>query len=84
MLLLQEISLKQGTAFTIFTEAELIDATDKFDNRNILGRGGHGTVYKGMVKEGIRQRDVNPFPDQPQEHCYTGLLPRSRGSNASL
>ncbi|CAD6340355.1 unnamed protein product [Miscanthus lutarioriparius] len=52
MLLLQEISLKQGTAFTIFTEAELIDATDKFDDRNILGRGGHGTVYKGMLKEG--------------------------------
>jgi len=52
MLLLQEIRLNQGTAFTIFTEAELIDATDKFDNRNILGRGGHGTVYKGMLKEG--------------------------------
>jgi serine/threonine protein kinase len=52
MLLLQEISLKQGTGFTIFTEAELIDATDRFDDRNILGRGGHGTVYKGMLKEG--------------------------------
>jgi hypothetical protein len=52
MLLLQETSLKQGTAFTIFTEAELIDATDKFDDRNILGRGGHGTVYKGTLKEG--------------------------------
>ena len=38
MLLLQEISLKQGIAFSLFTEAELIEATDKFDNKNILGR----------------------------------------------
>ncbi|KAG2604472.1 putative wall-associated receptor kinase-like 16 isoform X2 [Panicum virgatum] len=52
MLLLQEISLKQGIAFSLFTEAELIEATDKFDNKNILGRGGHGTVYKGTLKEG--------------------------------
>ncbi|CAL5051301.1 unnamed protein product [Urochloa decumbens] len=52
MLLLQEISLKQGTAFSIFTEADLIDATDKFDDKNILGRGGHGTVYKGKLKDG--------------------------------
>ncbi|CAL5037048.1 unnamed protein product [Urochloa decumbens] len=52
MLLLQEISLKQGTAFSIFTEADLMDATDKFDDKNILGRGGHGTVYKGTLKDG--------------------------------
>jgi serine/threonine protein kinase len=52
MLLLQEISLKQGIAFSLFTEAEFIEATDKFDDKNILGRGGHGTVYKGTLKEG--------------------------------
>uniref|UniRef100_A0A0D9WMD4 Protein kinase domain-containing protein n=1 Tax=Leersia perrieri TaxID=77586 RepID=A0A0D9WMD4_9ORYZ len=52
MLLLQEIGLKQGTAFTIFTEAELMEATNKYDEKNILGRGGHGTVYKGMLKNG--------------------------------
>ncbi|CAL5046279.1 unnamed protein product [Urochloa decumbens] len=52
MLLLQEISFKQGTAFSIFREAELIDATDKFSDKNILGRGGHGTVYKGTLKDG--------------------------------
>ncbi|EER89288.1 hypothetical protein BDA96_10G065100 [Sorghum bicolor] len=52
MLLLQEIRLKQGTAFSIFSEAELIQATDKFDDKNILGRGGHGTVYRGTLKDG--------------------------------
>jgi serine/threonine protein kinase len=52
MLLLQEISFKQGTVFSIFTEAELIEATDKFNDKNILGRGGHGTVYKGTLKDG--------------------------------
>uniref|UniRef100_A0A0E0L8E3 Protein kinase domain-containing protein n=1 Tax=Oryza punctata TaxID=4537 RepID=A0A0E0L8E3_ORYPU len=52
MLLLQEIGLKQGTAFTIFTEAELMEATNKYDEKNILGRGGHGTVYMGILKTG--------------------------------
>ncbi|PUZ62005.1 hypothetical protein GQ55_4G324000 [Panicum hallii var. hallii] len=52
MLLLQEMSLKQGTAFSIFTEADLTEATNKFDDNNILGRGGHGTVYKGTLKDG--------------------------------
>ncbi|KAL6898080.1 hypothetical protein ACP4OV_006676 [Aristida adscensionis] len=52
ILLLQEIGLKQGTAFSIFTEAELMEATNKFDDKNILGRGGHGTVYRGTLEGG--------------------------------
>jgi serine/threonine protein kinase len=52
MLLLQDVSFKQGTAFSILTEAELIEAMNKFNDKNILGRGGHGTVYKGTLKDG--------------------------------
>ncbi|KAF8698101.1 hypothetical protein HU200_035615 [Digitaria exilis] len=50
--LLQEISLKKGASFSIFTEAELTEATNKFDDKNILGRGGHGTVYRGTLHDG--------------------------------
>jgi serine/threonine protein kinase len=52
LLLLEQISSGQGTSFTIFTEAELMEVTDQFDDKNVLGRGGHGTVYKGTLKNG--------------------------------
>ncbi|CAN6221973.1 unnamed protein product [Urochloa humidicola] len=52
LLLLQEISVKQGTDFSIFTETELIEATNRFDDMNILGRGAHGIVYRGTLQDG--------------------------------
>ncbi|XP_031285971.1 putative wall-associated receptor kinase-like 11 [Pistacia vera] len=35
-----------------FTENELERATDSYNECRILGQGGQGTVYKGMLKEG--------------------------------
>ncbi|PAN21414.2 hypothetical protein PAHAL_3G464700 [Panicum hallii] len=53
-LLFEEMKSRQGQgrSFTLFTEEELEDATDKFDERFVLGKGGNGTVYRGSLKDG--------------------------------
>ncbi|KAL2936658.1 Wall-associated receptor kinase-like 2 [Bienertia sinuspersici] len=55
LLLQQQITAKDNyTVDTtkIFNDAELEKATDNFNANRILGRGGQGTVYKGMLLDG--------------------------------
>uniref|UniRef100_A0A0D9VII6 Protein kinase domain-containing protein n=1 Tax=Leersia perrieri TaxID=77586 RepID=A0A0D9VII6_9ORYZ len=49
LLLFEEMKSRQGLAFTLFTQEELEDATNRFDERNVIGKGGNGTVYKGTI-----------------------------------
>ncbi|XP_039061908.1 wall-associated receptor kinase 2-like [Hibiscus syriacus] len=55
-LLQQELNERQVSTETvkIFTAEELQKATKNYDESQIIGKGGFGTVYKGMLKKGTK------------------------------
>ncbi|KAL9148832.1 hypothetical protein ABFS82_12G069100 [Erythranthe guttata] len=54
LLLQQQLSLAEnGLEKTkLFCSKELAQATDRYNENRVLGRGGQGTVYKGMLTDG--------------------------------
>lgn len=38
----------------IFTSAEVERATNRFDERRVIGEGGFGRVYEGTLEDGLR------------------------------
>ncbi|KAG5227804.1 wall-associated kinase family protein [Salix suchowensis] len=52
LLLQQELSAADGRVHNIYSSKELGVATDRFNVNRILGQGGQGTVYKGMLADG--------------------------------
>ena len=60
LLLQQQISSGEHATQTtrMFSAIELEKATDQYNGNRILGRGGQGTVYKGMLLSQISHRNV--------------------------
>ncbi|KAL0446265.1 UNVERIFIED_CONTAM: Wall-associated receptor kinase [Sesamum latifolium] len=71
ILLQQQIFSTRGSAqleLTLFKIEELEKATDNFSGSRVLGKGGHGTVYKGMLSDGriVAVKKANVFDDSQQ------------------
>ncbi|XP_031379350.1 wall-associated receptor kinase-like 6 isoform X1 [Punica granatum] len=73
MILQQQLTSPDGNVekSKLFNSKELEKATDHFNKDRILGKGGQGTVYKGMLTDGrivavkksisIDEKNVEPF-----------------------
>ncbi|XP_059637990.1 wall-associated receptor kinase-like 8 [Cornus florida] len=73
LLLQQHISSTRESAMKtkLFTVEELEKATDNFNESRVLGKGGFGTVYKGMLSDGsivavkkskeVDENQIGPF-----------------------
>ncbi|KAK2998762.1 hypothetical protein RJ639_024555 [Escallonia herrerae] len=73
LLLKQQLSSgEEGTVekTKVFTSKELEKATDHYNESRILGQGGQGTVYKGMLTDGrivaVKKSKISTAADEGQ------------------
>nr|GMD98372.1 wall-associated receptor kinase-like 1 [Ipomoea batatas] len=78
LLLQQQLLAKEGTIekTKIFTANELDKATDHFNANRILGRGGQGTVYKGMLIDGqiVAVKKSQAVDEDQEENRFMEIL----------
>jgi len=43
---------KKRSCTMVFTLKEMEEATNMFSDRNLIGKGGFGRVYRGVLKDG--------------------------------
>ena len=43
---------KKRSSTMVFTLKEMEEATNMFSDRNLIGKGGFGRVYRGVLKDG--------------------------------
>ncbi|KAI9083661.1 hypothetical protein K1719_034362 [Acacia pycnantha] len=44
---------ENNSDFTLFDIKDIVEATNNFSDANMLGRGGFGSVFKGLLKDGL-------------------------------
>ena len=47
---MEKMKSNQRFGFTIFTKQQVEQATSNFDSSKILGHGGQGIVYRGILR----------------------------------
>ncbi|KMZ64342.1 Receptor-like protein kinase THESEUS 1 [Zostera marina] len=69
------ISLASAHHGRIFTFAEIMDSTNKFDEKLVLGVGGFGKVYKGTLDDGtlVAVKRGNPRSEQGLAEFHTEI-----------
>ncbi|KAL2232994.1 UNVERIFIED_CONTAM: Wall-associated receptor kinase 5 [Sesamum indicum] len=75
LLLQQQVFSTWGSALlelTLFKIEELEKATDNFSRSRVLGKGGLGTVYKGMLSDGriVAVKKANIIADSQQVQSF--------------
>ncbi|KAJ8618118.1 hypothetical protein MRB53_014304 [Persea americana] len=69
------ISLASSNLGRVFTFQEIMDSTNKFDESLLLGVGGFGKVYRGMLEDGTRVavKRGNPRSEQGLAEFHTEI-----------